>query len=109
MKVKANGPRYYPDEMKNFSCAVDAIKQLNNAKMAAYDAAWRHAVKPDPSEADRQWRPYRTLRNDWKLPAFYANAMETTVTGIIKSQESNKQNYISKAGDDLARIRDKIS
>ena len=117
MKTTVRTERYYLDEMTDEKQRLDFLKmkvtvqELSAIRIRGYNAYWFY--KNSPKDARNLLdgtanSPAYAYARSLGLSSYYANILDPVITGIYKSQETNRKNRIDDIKADIRETKKKL-
>ena len=117
MKTTVRTERYYLDEMTDEKQRLDFLKmkvtvqELSAIRIRGYNAYWFYKNSPeDPRNFldDTVKSPVYAYARSLGLSSYYANILDPVITGIYKSQETNRKNLKDDIKADIRETKKKL-
>ena len=117
MKTTVRTKRYYLDEMTDEKQKLDflkmkaAVQKLSAVRIRGYNAYWFYKNRPEDVRNlldDTVKSPVYAYARSLGLNSYYANILDPVITGIYKSQETNRKNRIDDIEADISATKKKL-
>ena len=97
--------------MVNFNAAKQGLEFINYVIHSGYDAYYDFTFQTGDKGKrlpDVEKKPLYHYIMDMTDNSYYGNILDTYITGIIKSQKSNRENYIEDTQDEIESMQKKV-